>query len=552
VAVVGLLTGRGGRVEIAGVRALRIGLLALSVVACARPIEADLLDVRGVSPDRVQPGHRVSVRGSGFPSGRDAQVRFAGVLHRPGLAARAVDVELDGDAVADDRVEVAIPAAALRRFGGRGTFRGTVTVSFGADAIDEGRVVGSLADVAIDLVPAEALTAVDRTFAPRVGLELAPREDDEPGVLVTRVAGGSRAAQAGLVEGDRIVALGGLRLLSRDELAPPPDVAAIELSVAREGEAGTFAVLLPLDGLDESVPRASIVIAQLAVLVWLGALLLLGPGAALVDRLAPSSRRVPYVLAIAALGGSIALREALVAVPLIGLDSVVLAIVAGRGAVVLLAARGARERVDAIARGVTAVVAALCALGVASIATGTTELAALEAGQGPWPSDWIALRSPSGPVAAVLVALAAACGPRVVEERSRVRALDDVFLIALATCAIIALAGGASARGAIEVVRPGVAWLGTVAFAGMAALVVVVLRRARDRGARARTSVLVAAGVVLSALATIGALGWIELEVPRAIERAIAEVLVVAAALVVVRLATARPPAPARPLNPLL
>lgn len=552
VAPVGLLTDSGCGAEIRGVRVLRIGLLALLALGCARPIEAELLDVREVTPERVQPGHRLSLRGGGFPAGRDAQVRFDGVLHRPGLAPRAVELELIGEAVADDRVEVAMPASVIRQLGGRGTFRGTVTVSFGAGALDEGRVVGSLADVAIDLVPAELFVAADRTFSPRVGLELAPREDDEAGVMITRVAPGSRAAEAGLAEGDRVLAIDGLRLLSREELAPPPEARAIELTIARDGEAASFPVALPLDGLDETVPRTSIVLVQLAALVWLGALLLLGPGAALLDRLAPSSRRVPYAVAIAALGASVAIHHALVAMPSLGLDSVLLAIVAGRAAVVLLAARGAREKADAVVRGVTSAIAALGAIGAATIAAGTTELAALEAAQGPWPSDWIALRSPSGPIAVALIAIVAACGPRVGDERRRLRALDDVFLIGLATCAIVALAGGAAAREAIGDARPGLAWLGTAAFASITALTTLLLRRARDHGSSARSGVLLAAGVALAAAGALGALGWIELEVPRAIERAIAEVLVVAAALAVLRLATARRAPPARPLHPLL
>src|SRR5690606_4193193 len=111
-----------------------------------------------------------------------------------------------------------------------------------------------------------------------------------------RVAPGSRAADAGLIEGDRILALGGLRLLSRDELIPPEGLETIELEVTREGEAAPFLVVLALRGLGQSVSRAWIVIAQLAALVWIGALVLLGPGAALLDRLAPGSRRVPWAI----------------------------------------------------------------------------------------------------------------------------------------------------------------------------------------------------------------------------------------------------------------
>ncbi|UJR84271.1 PDZ domain-containing protein [Sandaracinus amylolyticus] len=533
-------------------RALGLAIVALFVLACSRPIEAELLHVGSVSPDRVQPGHRLVLRGSGFPAGRDARVTFRGVLHRPGHPARAVDLALDGEAISSDRVELPMPASSLRRLGGRGTFRGAIRVAFGAGALDRGTVIGTLEDAVIDLVPREVGDDADASVLARLGLELAPREDDAIGLVVARVARGSRADDAGLAEGDRLLSIDGLNLLAPEELVPAPGLGAMDLRVAREGEAAPFPVRVSLEGWEERVPREAIRWSQLAALIALFAMVLLGPGATWIDRLAPTSRRMPWVSVAIATGIALGLRAAFDALPSLGLDAALLAIVAGRGASLVLGASGPRERIVAAMRAMCGAIAIVVALGVATLAIGTTDPAAIEAAQGPWPWDWLALRSPTGPLAIVLVALAAACGPVLEGDRDRRRVLDDVFLAALAACAMIALAGGEAAHSAIGDVRPGLAWIGSVGYAATATLAASMLRRARDRGARLSWIGLAIATLVIAAIAIIGALGWMEMEVPREIERAIAEVLVVGAVVIALRLATARPAEPARPANALL
>jgi uncharacterized membrane protein YhaH (DUF805 family) len=209
-------------------------------------------------------------------------------------------------------------------------------------------------------------------------------------------------------------------------------------------------------------------------------------------------------------------------------------------------------RLGAWVRGGAALVAALGALGAATLALGTTAPAALEAAQGPLPWAWIALRSPGGALAAVGFGLTAACGPRLVEGSPRTRALDDLFLGALAALAVIAVGGGASATRGIEDVRPALAPVGFVPFAVLAALVTLVFRRARDRGALARAWWLFGASVALAALAVGAAVGWSELRVPADIERAIGEGLLALSAMLTWRIMTAHPPAPARPLHAML
>lgn len=533
---------------------LLVALSALASVGCSQALEAELLEVRELAPERVQPGHRLMLSGSGFPAGREARVRFAGTLHRPALEPRAIDLELVGTAISADRVELAMPAAAIRRFGGRGTFRGTITVAFGAAAPGgEGYVVGSLRDAVVDLVPSDPIAPPgDPTLAPRLGLELAPAEDGDPGVLVARVAQASRAAAAGLVPGDRLLALGGLRLLSVGELAPRPDDDRVELTVEREGELAAFPVAISLDGIDEEVPFAAIVQVQLAALALFAALLLFGPGASWLDRLAPTSQRVPWRLALAAIACALLARRALASAPSVGLDAVLLALAATRAAVLFLGARGASERAAALTRGLAGGIAIAGALAAAVLGAGTTSPAMLEAAQGPWPTDWLALRTPAGPFAALAMAIAAACGPRSASAPRALRAIDDALLVLLATSATILLAGGASIATAIADVRPALGWIGSLAFAASTALATILLARARDRGAEAPATLLALGALAAATLASAAAVGWLELEVPRAIERAVAQVLLAISALAITRVATARPPGAPRPAHALL
>ena len=262
---------------------------------------------------------------------------------------------------------------------------------------------------------------------------------------------------------------------------------------------------------------------------------------------------MPWLIAAIAMIGATAIRTGIDLVPHLGLEAVLFAAIAGRGAVGLLAAEGTKGRLAALVRTTASAITAAAALAAATLAIGTTSPAALEIAQGPWPWEWIALRSPVGPLAVALFVITAACGPRFGDRaHARARLLDDAFLVAIAAAGTIALAGGAILASRVADVRPGLALPGHLPFALLTALVTIVLRRARDRGAATRTAPMFALGVALSSVAMLAAVGWVNLEVPRAIERAIAEVLVVAALLTAARVATARPPERARPLHALL
>lgn len=530
--------------------AFRIALLVFLSLGCSRPIEAELLEIHGFGPDRVRPGQRIVIDGAGFPPGRDARVEFQGQVHRPAQASRTLDLELRGHAVSESHVEVAMPEAVFREFGGRGTFRGTLRVSFHTGAFDQGRVVGSFHGAMLDLLPSTPLESGPHLGA-IVGLDLDSPDGEEPGLPIADVAPGGLAASAGLASSDRILSVNGVRVFSEADIAVAEDAHSASIEVARNEE--ILSVSIPLEGMREHMERRTVRLAQLAALVWMATLIWFGPGVWL-DRLAPRNDKkrtaLPWLPFVFACLGAVLIRHGLTQVPLLGLESILCAITAGRIAVLVLAATEPKERIEMGLRGISSLLAWLAVLVTLTICVGTTQIAALERAQGPWPYEWIAFSHPSGPLALLLVAIAAASGPRTLS--ARVRVVDDVFLIGFATCAIIALAGGTAAHQAIRDAHPALAWLGTISFAGQTAFCVLLLRRVRDRGAVTSTLFLFVSALVVAFIATISTLGWLELDVSRSLERAIGEVWSVAVLLMAARLITIRPKEPARPLHALL
>lgn len=525
--------------------------LGLGLGVTARPVEAVLVQLTGVSTTRLQAGHPLRIGGEGLPAGRVAEVRLEGLVHRPGRAPRPVDFRATGTVPTREAVEVAMPADALRALGTWGTFHGTIEVAFDATSVDA-RVLGRLPRVTLDLVPS-SLPAPTRTtpFATRLGLEVAATDEGE-GLLVQRVVDGGRGAAAGLAEGDVLVSLEGLHLTTPEAFEPPPDATDVVLTVTPAGQRAHVPVRLSLEGLDGTIPRARLAWLQLAVLAWLAAALFVGPTGAFLDRLTlprVSKAAWPAWLLAGALG--IAMRLGFDAWPSLGLDAALTTLVFARAAwSVVNAAPGARLGVSI--RGGAGILAALGGLGAATLAIGSTSAAAIEAAQGPWPWAWTALRGPAGALAALAFGVASACGPLVRHARGRVRAVDDGFVVGLATLAVIALGGGRSAVAAIADLRPTAAPIGWVLFGAAVAATTSLMRRARDRGALARASWLFGASGLAAGCAMAAALGWSELRVPPEVERAIGEGLLVLGAMFVLRVATARPPAPARPMHAML
>ncbi|MFW5926345.1 MAG: PDZ domain-containing protein [Myxococcota bacterium] len=232
---------------------LRIITTALVLLAagCQTSRDAELLCVESLAPDRLEPGTRVSLVGEGFPTGRPAVVTFEGVVHRPGLPSRPVNVRADGRAVSSEEVRFEASSSTISSLGERGTFDGRVRVVFEA-AEAMGSVSGTL-EARVDVAP-----TASRRLASRMELERHARrwldeagftieeEGTEAGVAVATVEG-SAARRAGLRPGDRIVEAGGVRPASLADLAPPPSAQRVTVRV-RQGHGGSEPAELHLPG----------------------------------------------------------------------------------------------------------------------------------------------------------------------------------------------------------------------------------------------------------------------------------------------------------------
>ncbi len=232
-------------------RLVGFGLL-LFAVGCGAERDSELLDVEGVSPARVSPGQSLRVDGRGFPERREGTVRLDGLRRTPGGAVEEIRYEAPVRAE-DGAVRLPIDARLLEAMGGRATFRGEVRVSF-PSAAGGGRLYGVAREVVVDFLPdtgTDLARDLDRArrgraVAQRLGVALDEEERFEGGLRITAVEEGSVAASLGMAEGDRIVAMDGLRLYAITDLVPAPGIEATVLEVMRDGSDVPATVTLPL------------------------------------------------------------------------------------------------------------------------------------------------------------------------------------------------------------------------------------------------------------------------------------------------------------------
>jgi hypothetical protein len=200
----------------------------------------------------------LELRGSSFPEGRPASITLRGELNRAGEPRqRKFELKLSGQSVSPHAVTVEVSRQVERAFAGpaspaHATFHGSVEVSFSPRVAGTAPVTGQLPDVTLDFVPAEGdrnevgrRRAEGKRFAEFAGALLV----DRGGALVLEgVMPKSRAERAGLVAGDRLVELAGVRVLDLADLVPPPRARSAELMIERAGSGERGRVVLDVDG----------------------------------------------------------------------------------------------------------------------------------------------------------------------------------------------------------------------------------------------------------------------------------------------------------------
>lgn len=240
---------------------LVFALLVTLCVGCqSQRNTPELLDLSDVSPRLVKSGDQMVVLGRDLPVGQvaDARVLFVGSTSQPGKpSSRERSIEVTGARLTREGVEFHVDDALLARFCGEGeeaehaTFSGRVEVWLPST----GRlpVYGSLkGDVVIDFVPRRASQrvlqlreAAVRDTEEVVGTVFEPVADGT-GFAISRLAPDSPLAQAGAQNGDIVLALDELTVLSRDDLRLRGDGQPAAIEVLRAEE--SLLLALPTDG----------------------------------------------------------------------------------------------------------------------------------------------------------------------------------------------------------------------------------------------------------------------------------------------------------------
>lgn len=218
---------------------------ALSTGCDARDASPNLLEVTDLNPHVLEVGDRLTLMGSGFPEGRTAQVTFQGDVFRAGLSPLR-DVTIVATAAASDphSITISLNAELSREFCGAGdavhaTFRGAATAAFQARKEGAPPVRGTLEGVVLDVNPASISKAAQpaheaeaQRFAEYAGMTVVHSAERDV-LLIDTIDPEGRASRAGLLPGDALLELDGVRLASLADLIPPPRARLSHISVRR-------------------------------------------------------------------------------------------------------------------------------------------------------------------------------------------------------------------------------------------------------------------------------------------------------------------------------
>jgi NADH-quinone oxidoreductase subunit H len=424
--------------------------LALCLLGCQTAPAPHLLQVTGISSDRIAEGDMLELRGTGFPEGRPARVTLRGELYRPGRPPeRHFELVLPARSSSPHTVAAEVTRDVERAFVGvvaeHTTFRGNIEAAFFPTSPGMPPVTGGLSAAVIDVVPVgagptDAELAEARRFAEFAGVLVS----DGASLVVDGVMPKSRAERAGVARGDKFSELAGVRVLDWGDLVPPPHARQVELVVHRNGVADPVHLVLETDGFTRMVPRdlavtSAIVVAALALFasLWspLGRALSFfelrliellrsrrervqaraferarHPEPGFLHATLPSSRAAYLALAAAtgvsvflAIGGSLVAREVDLAVLLVAsiVATAVTALVFGAPG-----ERGALARLGRVGSTLAQALPLVAALACAAIESGGVGVDELARAQGALPWQWHALRGPALLAAAVVFVLA--------------------------------------------------------------------------------------------------------------------------------------------------
>jgi hypothetical protein len=228
--------------------------LAALVFGCSAPGGGPgLLQLTDLSAREVGRGDKLEIAGAGFPEGRVARLTFRGDDFRPGRpAARDVEVSIPARTSTPHVLEATISEELVSAFCGRddgahATFRGDLTAAFAPRKSGAPPVAGSLQGVVLDVEPShesddnrEQATREGERFAAYLGVGV--NVDGTGPLRVQKVEPHGRGDEAGLLAGDVIEELSGVRIGDVSDFVPPPRARSARIGLHR-GAVSEAAVL---------------------------------------------------------------------------------------------------------------------------------------------------------------------------------------------------------------------------------------------------------------------------------------------------------------------
>ena len=204
-------------------------VIVVCLVGCKISQSYPLLDLEKIGPATIESGDALTVVGSGFPLGRSGVMILSGEARQPGKAKRDVKLSLPVSVRSESELRALPTDAFFSELGGRTTWAGICTIVFETE--NGGTVFGELR-ATVDFVPATVDHLADRSTAlsrsalavEEFGVVLQDTESDGNGLSVISVRTSSPAASAGLVTGDRVIELDGVRLLGASDFIPAAGV----------------------------------------------------------------------------------------------------------------------------------------------------------------------------------------------------------------------------------------------------------------------------------------------------------------------------------------
>lgn len=266
--------------------------LGLGATACERRDVPQLVTVAELSPPIADVGDVLLVMGQGFPTKKEARVSFRGTLHRGAESPeRGFSLETTGLSQSETIVEVPLTEGLRGQFAGTGdaaahvTFTGDVDVAFPSITPGALPITGTLKDAKLDVraprsrkaAETHRLAEGDRVLS-LLGIEIEAETPPTGGLGVTKVASGSAAEAAGIAPNDVLLAMDGLTLLDRGDVAPTGKQRFLTLSLRRGSDPHVVDRQLSLRGYKAPATPDLLGVALLLALAAGVVLFFLSPG----------------------------------------------------------------------------------------------------------------------------------------------------------------------------------------------------------------------------------------------------------------------------------